>query len=98
MRTANWSACVKEVIINECTKHANVTNAAVSSTLTMATKGKLWQNITEKVNSVGVMNRSVEQVKTKWKNLRSRSIENVRQYQKKLRTTGMCNENYASYE
>ena len=52
MRTANWSACEREVIVSECTKHVNVITTAVSSSLTMATNGRLWENITEKVNSV----------------------------------------------
>ena len=88
IRNSNWSEREKDVIIEQCTKNANIIHGAISSNLTMFHKNKIWQEITDNVNAVGGANRTLNQVKNKWKNLRSRSIDKVRGYNREFNKTG----------
>ena len=89
-RTSNWTDLEQEIIIEPCAKKSHILNAAVSSTVTMTLRSKVWDEITAKVNSACGKNRTQAQVKTKWKNLRRKSISNVRAFKKMSTKTGKC--------
>ena len=88
VRNINWTSIEKDIIVEQCSKQAAVLHGAISCHLTMAMKNKVWEEITSKVNAAGGANRTLDQVKTKWKNLRSRSVEKVRDFKRESTKTG----------
>ena len=84
-----------------CIKYSSILIAAFGSNVTAKRKGELWAEITAKVNQAqkemlikngdgmcGFSGRSVEQVRKKWKNIRTSAVSCVRQYTNYCKGTG----------
>ena len=87
-RTVNWGVNETEVLKESCLKHNYVLNSAFGTNVTAKKKAEVWGEICTKVNAVGGLNRSVEQVKKKWKNIKCTAVSSVRQYSSYLKGTG----------
>ena len=90
-RNSNWTEVEKDIILEQCTQQALIIHGPICASLTTQMKNKVWEEIASKVNSAGGANRTLEQVKNKWKNMRSRSVEKVREYTRESKKTGRCN-------
>ena len=77
-----------EVLKKSCLKHNYLLNSAFGSNITAKKKAEVWGKICTKVNAVGGLNRSVEQVKKKWKNIKCTAVSSVRQYNSHYKGTG----------
>ncbi|XP_069091216.1 uncharacterized protein [Pleurodeles waltl] len=53
-----------------------------------ATKKQLWQDIQDKINSLGVSHRTIDDIKKRWYDLRSRTKERVAERLREMRGTG----------
>ena len=66
-KSSNFSAAEVGVLVDEVEMHKAVLFAKFGSNVSNSMKTKLWQDITEKVNAVGVGEvRSIDGVKKKW--------------------------------
>ncbi|KAJ1189167.1 hypothetical protein NDU88_005918, partial [Pleurodeles waltl] len=52
-----------EVLTDECCQHYDKLFGKATLNVPEATKRQLWQDIQEKINSLGVSHRSVEEIK-----------------------------------
>ena len=89
-RNGNWTAIETDILRELCIKYSSILNAAFGSNVTAKRKGELWAEITAKVNQAqkemlikngdgmcGFSGRSVEQVRKKWKNIRTSAVSCV---------------------
>ncbi|XP_015754531.1 PREDICTED: myb/SANT-like DNA-binding domain-containing protein 4 isoform X2 [Acropora digitifera] len=65
----NFTAAECSVIFEEAEQNIEVIKSKFTSTLTNKNKTKVWEDITAKVNSLGVCLRSVSEVKEKWRGM-----------------------------
>ena len=87
-RTENWTKEGIVIVTEECVKNSSVLHGAIGPFITAERKGKIWREITEKVNAHCGSHRTVEQVKKKWKNIRSKAVSNVRDFSNLSKKTG----------
>ncbi|KAJ1218878.1 hypothetical protein NDU88_006449 [Pleurodeles waltl] len=77
-----------EVLPDECCQHHDQLFGRAALTVPETEKRELWQKIQDKVNSLGVSHRSVEELKKRWYDLRSRTKERVAEWLREMRGTG----------
>ena len=70
-RKKNFSIDEIRVLREEFEKHQEILTSKFTNTITNKRKTNLWKQITERVNSLGIDSRSLDDIKTKWKNLTS---------------------------
>ena len=84
-RSQNFSVMEVSIIHNEV-KQNPILESKFSNTLTNQKKQSIWKTITEKVNAVGNAQRSLTEVKDKWRNMcrdaKMRFAEHRRESQK----------------
>ena len=73
----------ENVEANKCILQSKFTD-----NVTNKNKTETWKAITEKVNAVGVANRTIQEVKQKWKGLFSTAKKELSQLRKAQRRTG----------
>ena len=66
-RKANFTPAECAIILEAAEQNLNVIKSKFSSTLTNKNKTKVWEEITDKVNALGVCRRTVFEVKEKWR-------------------------------
>ena len=68
-RKPNFTTAECAVIFEEAEQNIEIIKSKFTSTLTSKNKTKVWEDITAKVNSLGVCLRSVREVKEKWRGM-----------------------------
>ena len=66
----------------------DVIQSKLTNNITNKKKSQVWEEITKEVNAVGRANRSVQEIKDKWKNLHSTAIKEFSNYKKEYKKTG----------
>ncbi|KAK2547901.1 t-SNARE domain-containing protein 1 [Acropora cervicornis] len=77
-RKPNFSVYEIGVITENVQKHLETIQSKLTNNITNKKKQQVWEEITRAVNAVGTANRTVSEVKDKWKNLHKRVEENWR--------------------
>lgn len=72
-RKSNFAACEVSAIMEGIGKRMTTVNAKFTDSVTNAKKMKAWQEIAELVNTVSPVGRSVEEVKKKWEDMKTRT-------------------------
>ena len=67
----NFTPAECEVIFEEAEENLSIIKSKFSSTLWNKNKSRVWEEITSKVNALGVCKRSVAEVKEKWRGMLS---------------------------
>ena len=60
----------------------------LTNNITNKQKSQVWDEITKEVNAVGRANRSVQEIKDKWKNLHSTAKKEFSNHKKEYKKTG----------
>lgn len=68
-RKPNFTAAECTVLLEAAEQHLDIIKSKFSSNLTNRNKNKAWDEITEKVNALGVCKRSTLEVKEKWRGM-----------------------------
>ncbi|XP_022808767.1 t-SNARE domain-containing protein 1-like [Stylophora pistillata] len=68
-RKPNFTPAECAVILEEAEENINIIKSKFSSTLCNKNKTRIWEEITEKVNALGVSKRTVVEVKEKWRGM-----------------------------
>ena len=87
-RKANFSAAECALLCELAEENLEVIRSKFSSTLSNANKKKVWEEITDKVNSLGVCLRSVQEVKDKWRRMVGNAKKEHSQFSTAQRKTG----------
>ena len=66
-RKPNFTPAECAVIFEEAEENINIIKSKFTSTLTNKNKTRVWDEITNKVNALGICKRSVIEVKDKWR-------------------------------
>ena len=85
-RKPNFTAAECTVILESAEENIDIIKSKFSSTLTNKNKIKIWEQITDRVNSLGICKRSVMEVKEKWRGMVSNAKKehnNIRSEKKK---------------
>ena len=85
-RKSNFSHEEMEILITEVTKHQH--QLFITSKLPLWRKEAIWQNIMEKVNSVGQAKRTVNDCKKRWHDSKRRTKEKLASNLKAACVTG----------
>ena len=70
-RKPNFSVYKNGVITENVKKHLETIQLKLRKNITNKTKQEIWEEIPQAVNAMGTANRTVSEVKDKWKNLHS---------------------------
>ena len=84
----NFSIDEIRLLIEEYENRRDTFEGKFSNTLTNIKKKEAWQEVTSKVNALGVDLRTVEDIKVKWKNLCSGAKGTFHTYKKSTFKTG----------
>ncbi|XP_066927808.1 myb-related transcription factor, partner of profilin-like [Clytia hemisphaerica] len=87
-RKTNFTADEIRIILEEYEASQSTIEGKFSPSITNAAKQALWENITLKVNALGVANRSTKDIETKWKNLKSDAKITHNEYKRYVNGTG----------
>ena len=87
-RKANFTAAECALICDAAEQNLSVIKNKFSSALTNKNKTKVWEEITARVNSLGVCLRSVAEVKDKWRGMVSAAKKEHTKYAASQRQTG----------
>ncbi|XP_078364030.1 uncharacterized protein LOC144648297 [Oculina patagonica] len=68
-RKPNFTAAECMLLLEVAEQHLDVIKSKFSSTITNKNKTKVWEEITERVNSLGVCKRTTLEVKEKWRGM-----------------------------
>ena len=71
-----------------CGKNLNTIQSKLTNNVTNKKKNEIWEEITKDVNAVGKANRTVQEVKDKWKNLHSTAKKELSVFRKESKKTG----------
>ena len=87
-RKPNFTAAECALICDAAEQNLSVIKSKFSSALTNKNKTKVWEDITARVNSLGVCLRSVAEVKDKWRGMVSTAKKEHTKYAASQRQTG----------
>ena len=87
-RKPNFSVSEISAIQENVQKNINILQTKLTNAITNKTKNELWEDITKAVNAVGRANRSVQEVKDKWKNLHSVAKKEFATFKRETKKTG----------
>jgi len=76
------------VITRLVEKYINIISEKFSTNVTNDKKRAVWKKITEEVNALGVANRTVKEVKTKWTNLHQEAKKSFTEFKREQQKTG----------
>ncbi|XP_069084348.1 nuclear apoptosis-inducing factor 1-like [Pleurodeles waltl] len=77
-----------EVLTGECCQHHEQLFGRAALSVPEVEKKRIWTDIQDKVNSMGVSHRSIEDLKKLWYDLRSRTKERMAERLREMRGTG----------
>ena len=75
-------------VITENVENVETTQSKLTNNITNKKKQEVWEEITRAVNAVGTANRTVTEVKDKWKNLHSTAKKEFSEFKRESRKTG----------
>ena len=87
-RKPNFMAAECAVIFEEAERNIEIIKSKFTSTLTNKNKTKVWEDITAKVNSLGVCLRSVCEVKNTWRGMVGAAKKEFSKFGASQRKTG----------
>ena len=87
-RKPNFSVYEIGVITENVKKHLETIQSKLRNNITNKKKQQVWEEITRAVNAVGTANRTVSEVKDKWKNLHSTAKKEFSEFKRESRKTG----------
>ncbi|XP_078506551.1 uncharacterized protein LOC144766645 [Lissotriton helveticus] len=85
-RKKRFSPQENRILITEVVKHHQ--RLFVTSTVSLATKNGIWQSIVDKVNAVGVLKRSIQEVKRRWNDIKRKTQQKLANNRKAAMQTG----------
>ena len=71
VRKSNFSPSEISVLTDKFEENMDILQSKFTTSVRNAKKNKIWEEITETVNAVGVTARTTQEVRDKWKNLQS---------------------------
>ena len=87
-RKANFTVAECSLLLEQAEKDLDLIKSKFSSVITNKRKTRVWEEITAKVNSLGVCLRSVSEVKDKWRSMVSIARKEYSKVNKDQRKTG----------
>ena len=87
-RKPNFSMNEMSVITDSVRKNLDIIQSKLTNNITNKKKNQIWEEITKNVNAVGKANRTVQEVKDKWKNLHSTAKKEFSAFRKESKKTG----------
>ena len=87
-RKPNFSMNEMSVITDSVQKNLDIIQSKLTNNVTNKKKNQIWEEITKDVNAVGKANRTVQEVKDKWKNLHSTAKKEFSTFKKESKKTG----------
>ncbi|CAH3044728.1 unnamed protein product, partial [Porites lobata] len=87
-RKPNFSPLEISVITESVKKQIGVIQSKLTNNITNKQKSQVWDEITKEVNAVGRANRSIQEIKDKWKNLHSTAKKEFSNHEKEYKKTG----------
>ena len=87
-RKANFTASECSLILEEAEKHIDVIKSKFSTVITNKKKKQTWQDITSKVNALGVSERTAAEIKDKWRSMVSSAKKTHNSIAKNRKQTG----------
>ena len=87
-RKSNFSASEISVLMEKYEENMEILQSKFTNSITHPKKNKIWEEIAEAVNAVGVTVRSPHDVREKWKNLQSTAKKEFSGFKKEQRKTG----------
>ncbi|CAG7719107.1 unnamed protein product [Allacma fusca] len=87
-RSDNWSISETETLVQEVVNNYDVLFGKFSSTLDNKSKDILWAAITTSVNTRSLSHRTTEQIKLKWRDLKSKAKKDAAKIVKEKGTGG----------
>lgn len=86
-RKPNFSVNEISVIKERVRKNLETIQSKLTNSITNKKKRQIWEEITKDVNAVGKENRTVKEVKDKWKNLHS-TLKEFSSFKREIKKTG----------
>ena len=68
-RKSNFTAAECTLLLTVAEENINIIKSKFTNAITNKNKNKVWEEITDQVNSLGVCKRSVTEIKEKWRGL-----------------------------
>ena len=87
-RKPNFSMNEMSVITDSVRKNLDIIQSKLTNNITNKKKNQIWEEITKDVNAAGKANRTVQEVKDKWKNLHSTAKKEFSTFRKESKKTG----------
>lgn len=72
-RGENFDTSEIQLLADLVEKNIDTINSKFKNTITNEKKKKVWENITSQINALGISNRSIKEIKTKWTNMHQTS-------------------------
>ena len=88
LKKANFSVAEENLIQEEVEKNLKVLTGKINNQHTNKMKNEIWQNITDKVNSLGVACRTQNEVRNKWRNTTREAKSIYTKYRSETGKTG----------
>ncbi|XP_056426644.1 uncharacterized protein LOC130367832 isoform X2 [Hyla sarda] len=88
LKSKNFSQCETEVLAEEVVPKYSMLYGSRKANTTSSVRNQIWQNILMQVNSVGVAQRSIAQLKKKWNDLRRIVKAKMAEEAKQCKITG----------
>ena len=87
-RKMNFSVSEINKITGKVEENLDVIQSKLTNSITNKKKQEIWAKITAEVNSIGVAERSVQDIKDKWKNMHSLAKKEFTIHKNAIRVTG----------
>ena len=87
-RKMNFSVSEINKITEKVEENLDVIQSKLTNSITNKKKQEIWAKITAEVNSIGVAERSVQDIKDKWKNMHSLAKKEFTIHKNAIRVTG----------
>ena len=87
-RKQNFSASEIALLTDKVEENISLIQSKLTNSVTNKHKIQIWKEITDAVNAVGVANRTVQEVKDKWKNLQSIAKKEFSSFRRETTKTG----------
>ena len=81
-RKSNFTIDEVRVIMEEYEANQSILEGKFSPSITNIKKKEVWEEITNKVNALGVAERTITDIQVKWKNMTSNAKLNFNQYKR----------------
>ncbi|CAC5399438.1 unnamed protein product [Mytilus coruscus] len=88
LRKTNFSQLEENILQTEVEKNYATIREKHSTSTTNQEKNKIWTNITNKINALGVANRTQKEVRDKWRNLTTKAKSAFTEHRREINKTG----------